>query len=254
MTVRTILVDDMLLARKRVRRYLDGDPDIEIIAECSDGEEAIHAIRKLRPDLVFIDVQMPEVDGFAVIDAIGPGFVPAVVFVTAYDEFALRAFEVHALDYLLKPFDGDRFRATVERAKAQLQRTVGEGSQSRVAALLEDVRGESRGVRRLAIRSRERTVFVSVADVDFVEAAGNYVRVHTGGESHLMRETLGQIEAKLDSERFARIHRSTIVNVERISEMHPMFNGDQVIVLRDGRRLTVSRTFREDLLALLERA
>ncbi|MGK2883287.1 MAG: LytR/AlgR family response regulator transcription factor, partial [Rhodococcus sp. (in: high G+C Gram-positive bacteria)] len=117
-----------------------------------------------------------------------------------------------------------------------------------------DVRGESRGVRRLAIRSRERTVFVSVADVDFVEAAGNYVRVHTGGESHLMRETLGQIEAKLDSERFARIHRSTIVNVERISEMHPMFNGDQVIVLRDGRRLTVSRTFREDLLALLERA
>lgn len=252
MKVRTILVDDMLLARKRVRRYLDGDPDIEIVAECSGGEEAIEAIRRLRPDLLFIDVQMPEVDGFAVVDAVGPGFVPAVVFVTAYDEFALRAFEVHALDYLLKPFDGDRFRATLERARAQL-RASREVSQSRVAALLDEVRSGAHGVRRLAIRSRERTVFVAVADIDFVEAAGNYVRVHAGAESHLMRETLGLIETKLDASRFARIHRSTIVNVDRIREMHPMFNGDQIVVLRDGRRLTVSRTYRDQLLELLER-
>ena len=252
MKIRTLIVDDMLLARTRLRRHLGDDPDIEVVGECSGGQEAIDAITTLAPDLLLLDVQMPEVDGFEVLAAVGAGTVPAVIFVTAYDQFALRAFEVHALDYVLKPFDAERLRKTVNRAKQQLKgRTAVTGD--KVQALLEEIRAQATYPRRLAVKSDGRTVFLSVADIDYVEAAGNYLRIQAGSESHMIRERLSELETRLNPELFARIHRSTIVNVDRIKEMTPLFNGDQVVVLRNGKKLTLSRTFRDRLLSLLDR-
>jgi two-component system LytT family response regulator len=252
MKIRTLIVDDMLLARTRLRRHLSEDPDIDIIGECAGGQEAIDAIRQLAPDLLLLDVQMPEVDGFDVLAAVGAGTVPAVIFVTAYDQFALRAFEVHALDYILKPFEAERLRKTVNRAKQQLAgRTP--GAADKVGGLLEEMRTQSKYPRRLAVRSDGRTVFLPVGDIDYVEAAGNYLRIQAGTESHMIRERLTQLEARLDPDLFARIHRSTIVNVDRIKEMSPLFNGDQVLILRNGKKLTLSRTFRDQLMSLLGR-
>jgi two-component system LytT family response regulator len=252
MKIRTLIIDDMLLARKRVRRYLSADPEVEIVGECADGHEAISAIESLSPDLLFLDVQMPELDGFDVLKAVGAEKIPAVIFVTAYDQFALRAFEVHALDYLLKPFDRERVRKALERAKAQLKHQEAGILDERLQALLKDIRTESRYLKRLAVKTTGRTIFLLTDEIDWIESAGNYLKLHTGRDAHLIRERMSQLEVRLDPEKFVRIHRSTLVNIDRIKEMQPLFNGDQLITLRDGKQLTMSRTYRDKLLALLE--
>jgi two-component system LytT family response regulator len=252
MKIRTLIVDDMLLARKRVRRYLSADPEIEIVGECADGHEAIAAIKSLAPDLLILDVQMPELDGFGVLEAIGPAACPAVIFVTAYDQFALRAFDVHALDYLLKPFDRERVRKAIERAKLQLRQRESGALDERLHALLKDLKTEPPYLKRLAVKTTGRTIFLLTGEIDWIESAGNYLKLHAGRESHLVRERMSQLESKLDPSKFVRIHRSTLVNIDRIKEMQPLFNGDQLVTLRDGKQLTMSRTYRDRLLHLLE--
>ncbi len=248
--IRTLVVDDMGLARRRVRRYLKDDPEIEIIGECSNGREAIKAIETHAPDLVFLDVQMPGVSGFEVLEAIGVERMPAVIFVTAYEEHALRAFEVHAVDYLLKPFEPERLQQAIKRAKNQIAREERGGLNERLYALLKDVKAEPKYLRRMAIKSSGRTIFLSTEEIDWIDTAGNYLQLHVGRETHLIRERMNQLEAKLDPEKLVRIHRSTIVNTERIKETQPLFNGDQVVILRDGTQLTMSRTYRDRLFSL----
>ena len=253
MKIRTLIVDDMLLARNRVRRHLEQDPDIEIVGESSSGRDAIDAILSLEPDLVFLDVQMPEVGGFDVLEAVGVERVPAVVFVTAYDQFALKAFEMHALDYLLKPFDAPRMAHAVARAKRQVRRRDTEEAAGRLDALLTQLGSGARHPRRIAIKSDGRTVFLPVEEIDFMEAAGNYIRIQAGSDAHMIRDKISEMEERLQSAGFVRIHRSTLVNAERIREMHPLFNGDQTVVLSNGRKLTMSRTYRESVMAALNR-
>jgi two-component system LytT family response regulator len=248
-------VDDEPLARERVRKLLEQEPEIELIGECSDGASAVQAIRKESPDLVFLDVQMPELDGFGVLEQVGGDKMPAVIFVTAHDQFALKAFEVHAVDYLLKPFDRERFKTALRRALDQIQRHQTGDLSQRISALLADVRPEPRTkyLERLAIKSSGRVVFVKVDDVDWIEAADNYVSLHVGGEEHLHRETMASIETQLPPEKFMRISRSTIVNVERIKELQPLFHGEYVVILRNGTRLTLSRSYRDKLDQLMGR-
>ena len=247
--MRTLIVDDEPLARERIRTLLRDEPDIELIGECAGGKEAVSAIQGKNPELLFLDVQMPEMDGFAVLEAVGPERVPAVVFVTAYDRYALRAFDVHALDYLLKPFDRERFHKALERARAQ----VGERGKlgDRLLALLKDIKEEPKRPERFVIKSAGRVFFLRADEIDWVEAAGNYVQLHVGSTTHLMRETMGGLEARLDPEKFVRIHRSAIVQVDRLKEMRPAFHGDYIVILQDGTRLNLSRSYREKLQALL---
>jgi two-component system LytT family response regulator len=252
--IRTLIVDDMLLGRKRLRRHLEELPNIEIVGEASGGREAIDAIGALNPQLVFLDVQMPEVDGFDVLSAVGADAIPAVIFVTAHEEFALRAFEMHAIDYLLKPFDTARLHKAVERARRQIASDT-DNSATRLDALLRQIASGARQVRRIAIKADGRTVFLSTDDIDYIEAAGNYLRIVTSGagtNAYMVRERISEMERRLDPAAFARVHRSTIVNISRIKEMHPLFNGDQSLILTDGTRLTLSRTYREQLLKQLD--
>jgi two-component system, LytTR family, response regulator len=251
--IRTLIVDDMLLGRKRLRRHLEKLRDIEIVGEASDGREAIEAIGTLHPQLVFLDVQMPEVDGFDVLSAVGVDAIPAVVFVTAHEEFALRAFEMHAIDYLLKPFDTARLHKAVERARRQIASAT-DDSAVRLNALLRQIASGTRQTRRIAIKADGRTVFLPTEDIDYIEAAGNYLRIVTsgGGNAYMARDRISEMERRLDPAVFARVHRSTIVNISRIKEMHPLFNGDQSLILTNGTRLTLSRTYREQLLKRLE--
>jgi two-component system LytT family response regulator len=243
--IRTLIVDDEPLARSRVRELLSAQPDVEVLGECGNGREAVTAIRKRNPDLVFLDVQMPEVTGFEVLEALEPGSTPAVVFVTAFDEFAVRAFEVHALDYLLKPFDRDRFLTSLERARDAVRRRREGGLDQRLAGLLADLGVRRRYLQRVLVKSGGRTVLLKTGEIDWIEAAGNYVRLHVGRERHLLRETMTALEEKLDPEQFVRVHRSTMVNLERVRELEPFFHGDYVLKLEDGTRLTLSRTYRE---------
>ncbi len=268
MKVRTLIVDDMPLARERVKRFLRGEAAIEIVGEAANGREAVAAIESLSPDLVLLDVQMPEMDGFEVVAKIGVEKMPAVLFATAYDEFALRAFEVHALDYLLKPFSQERFQEAVGRATSYIrQQDNGNGSsdgktesalntlEARLQALLNDIQGgETQYLQRVTIKLPGRLLFMPTDEVDWIETAGNYLRIHAGKEAHLIRETMAQIETQLDPRRFARIHRSTLVNIERVKELRPLFNGDHKVILRDGQHLMLSRSYRDKLLGLLERS
>ena len=243
--IRTLVVDDEPIARERVLSLLQQEDDVEVVGECGDGAQAVAAIQHHVPDLVFLDVQMPGVDGFGVIEAIGADKMPTVVFVTAYDEYALRAFEVHALDYLLKPFGRDRFRETLSHARAHLERRRAGDLGRRLLALVNDIKPEAPRLDRLIVKSGGRVFFLRTDDLDWIEAAGNYVRLHLGEESHLFRETMNRMEARLDPKRFVRVHRSRIVNTERIKEMQPWFNGDYIVILRDGTRLTLSRGYRD---------
>lgn len=246
MSIRALIVDDEPLARQRIRNLLKDEPDIEVVGECADGGEAVASIRDLRPDLVFLDVQMPVLDGFGVLEAVGPERMPAVIFVTAYDRYAIQAFEVNALDYLLKPFDRDRFRRALERARAQLGREPPAEVGERLAAAAEDARGAGRKtLDRIVIKSGGRVFFLRAEEIDWIEAAGNYLRIHAGGEMHLLRETMSGLEARLDPQTFLRIHRSTIVNIERIQELQPLFHGDYVVILRDGTQLNLSRGYKQ---------
>jgi two-component system LytT family response regulator len=243
--IQALIVDDERLARKRIRSLLKNERDVEVVGECADGAEALAAIRKQSPDLVFLDVQMPEMDGFQVLQEVGGDRMPAVVFVTAYDKYALRAFEVHALDYLLKPFDEDRFGEALRRAKEQVLGGSNGELHGRLIALIEHLRSGERYVDRLLVKASGRVLFLKTEDIDWIEAAGNYVRLHVGRESHLLRETMNTIETKLDPAHFLRIHRSTIVNLDRIKEMQPWFSGEYVVLLKDGTELRLSRGYRD---------
>jgi len=255
--VRTIIVDDEPLARDKTRRYLERESDVEIIAECCDGKEALETIERLRPNLVFLDVQMPELDGFEVLESLDPEALPAIVFVTAFDQYAIRAFDVHAIDYLLKPFDPQRFAAAMSRVRETLgQPAAPTGMEDQLRRLLEEVRQQRPAfAERLVVKSSGRVVFIKVAQIDWVDAAGNYVKLNLhGGESHLLRETMAGLERRLDPQKFLRIHRSTIINVERIQELQQQFHGDYLVVLEDGQRLTLSRSYRERLQELIGRS
>jgi len=253
--IRVLVVDDEPLARERVRQLLETEPDLELIGECSDGASAVQAIRQQSPDLVFLDVQMPELDGFGVVEEVGREQMPAVIFVTAHDQFALKAFEVHAVDYLLKPFDKERFKTALRRAMDHVRRRQTGDLSQQLSALLADVRPESKAkyLDRLAIKSSGRVVFVKVDDIDWIEAADNYVSLHVGQEEHLHRETMSTIEAQLSPAKFMRISRSAIVNMDRIKELQPLFHGEYAVILRQGTRLTLSRSYRDKLDQLMGR-
>jgi two-component system, LytTR family, response regulator len=252
--IRTLIVDDEPMARERVATLLRQEQDVEVIGECEDGPQAVAAIRNQSPDLVFLDVQMPGCSGFDVIRGVGAERMPTVVFVTAYDHYALRAFEVHALDYLLKPFGRDRFQQTLKHAREALDRRIAGDLGRRLLALVHDVKPEQQDrLDRLIVKSGGRVFFVRTDEIDWIEASGNYVRLHLGEEAHLFRETMTHMESRLDGRRFVRIHRSRIVNVERIRELQPWFNGEYVVILRNGTRLTLSRNYRERLQEQLAR-
>jgi two-component system LytT family response regulator len=250
--IRVVVVDDEPLARERVRGLLEQQPDVEIVAECADGLEALEAIRSRKPDLVFLDIQMPELDGLGVVGQLQPGELPALIFVTAYDRYAIQAFEVHALDYLLKPFDDERFAAALDRARAWLRRPAASTDLSqRLDDLLTELRPAAKLPDRLAVKSGGRVILVKLEDLDWVEAADNYVNLHVGGDAHLLRETMAALEKRLPADRFVRISRSTIVNLDRVKELQPLFHGEYTVILRDGVRLTLSRGYREKLAVLL---
>lgn len=247
MKIRTLIVDDEPLARQRLRKLLEADPDIDILGECSDGQQAVIDLEAMHPDLVFLDVQMPVLDGFGVVQALAGTAMPAMIFVTAHDRYALKAFEVHAVDYLLKPFDKVRFAAALAHAKAQIRHGSADTLSKKLEELLQTIDARRPAPERMMIKSEGRIYFVRNADVDWVEAAGNYVRLHAGKESHLLRDSLTAVEKKLDPARFVRIHRSIIVNLERIRELQPVFHGDYVIIMQDGTELPVSRGCRDKL-------
>jgi two-component system LytT family response regulator len=245
--IRALVVDDEPLARRRIRKLLSRDADVEVIGDCANGYEAVNAITEQTPDLVFLDVQMPEVDGFAVLEGIEPRTLLFVIFVTAYDQYALRAFEVSAVDYLLKPFDRRRFEMALQRAKNRLLNERGSELNQRTLALLEELKARSSHVDRLLIKSGGRAFFLKTEEIDWIEAEGKYVRLHVGRESYLLREGIGGLETQLDPRRLLRIHRSTIVNIDRVKEFQPWFNHEYRVVLRDGTELVLSRSCRKKL-------
>ncbi len=265
--IQTLIVDDEVLARQRIRNLLRGRVDFAMIGECTNGHEAVTAIRRHAPDLVFLDVQMPDLDGFGVLEALSADQLPVVVFVTAYDQYAVRAFEFHALDYLLKPFDDERFEKTLGWAQAQLEQQQFRKLSERMFALLEDHHGKAKSgagkgittpsepapISRLIVKSAGRVFFIRTEEIDWIEAEGYYARLHVGAKSHLLRETLTNLESQLDQNRFLRIHRSTIVNLERIRELQTQSHGECTVVLHDGTHLKLSRGYRDRLTTLLGR-
>jgi two-component system LytT family response regulator len=251
--IRTVVVDDEPVARARLVALLGDEPDIELVGESPGGRGAVTLVERTLPHLVFLDVQMPEMDGFAVARALDHTRTPAIVFVTAYEEYALQAFEIHALDYLLKPFSAERFQSALAHARAHLQQRQASTVGRHLLSLLPG-QGAVSSRERLIVKSAGRIHFVRTADIDWCEAAGNYVRLHVGAVSHLMRETMMRLEAGLDPDRFVRIHRCTIVNVDRIQELRPSSSGEYHVVLRDGTELALSRGYRDGLQARLARS
>lgn len=258
--LRVLLVDDEPLVRRGLRAFLAGEPDVAVVGEARDGNEAVDRIRSLRPDIVFLDVQMPERDGFAVLAALAPEERPWVVFVTAYDAYAVRAFDVHAVDYLVKPFDEERFRVALGRVRARhvaARDAASAGAPPPAAdldALLRALRAAPAGgqhLERLLVKERDRTAVVPVDEVDWFEAADNYVRLHTRAGTPLVRETIKMLDASLDPRRFARVHRSAIVRLAQVRALEPLFHGEMAVVLRDGTRLTLGRTHRAEFEARL---
>jgi two-component system LytT family response regulator len=295
MPIRVLIADDEPLARRRLVRFLRAEPDVEIVAECGGGAAAVTALAEHEVDLALLDVQMPDMDGFEVVSAHlaarGADRMPPVVFVTAYDEYAIRAFEVHALDYLLKPVTAERFQAAFKRAREHMERVRAAQAGRRLKAMLEQVlageraadggaaglsaiaaawagspaptahgpnaaapasQGSGQYADRITIKTDGRVFVVKVSDVDWFEAQGNYVRVHAGKQAHLIRETITAVESSLNPAQFARIHRSTVVNLDRIRELQPWFAGDYLVILKDGTQLKLSRTFRDQLQARLK--
>lgn len=252
MKIRCLIVDDEPLGRDRITSLLDSIPDAEVVGECETGAQAVQAIAEHSPDLVFLDVQMPEVDGFGVIESLPADAAPAIIFVTAYDEYAIKAFEVHACDYLLKPFDADRFAAAFRHVAQRIRTERTNEAGERLASRLEQLERSRPPRRRLPIRSRGRVYFLDIDEIDWLEAADNYVKVHARGEAHLVRQTLQRMDELLSPSGFIRIHRSAIVNSARIREVQPWFNGEYMVLLRDGTKVTTSRTYRDNLQALME--
>ena len=244
--IRTIIVDDEPLARRKIREFLKSDPEIEIVGECGNGLDAVSAVRTGAPDLLFLDVQMPDMDGFAVLEALRRERLPFVIFVTAYDKYAVKAFEVRALDYLLKPFHRERFSRATERAKAQI-RAQRPDLTSQIRELIEELRGQPKYLERVMIKSGGAVFFLKTDEIDWISAEENYVRLHCGKSSYLLREKISSLEQQLDPARFRRIHRSTIVNLDRVQKLHPHSHGDCQIVLQDGTELMLSRGYRDRL-------
>jgi two-component system LytT family response regulator len=249
--IRTVIVDDEPLARRRIRRMLAHDSEVEIAGDCANGREAIHSIVSQSPDLVFLDVQMPEIDGFEVLESLGPAQLPFVIFVTAYDQYALRAFEVSAVDYLVKPFDRRRFEKALQRAKSRIAGERGDDLNRQTLALLAELKTRSNHVERLVIKAGGRAFFLKTEEIDWIEAEGKYVRLHVGKDSYLLREAISGIETQLDSKKFPRIHRSTIVNIDRVRELQPWFHNEYRVILNDGTELMLSRSCRKKLGELL---
>jgi two-component system LytT family response regulator len=247
MKARTLIVDDEELARERLRQLLAAQPEIEIVGECADGHAAVAAIKTQLPDLVFLDIQMPELDGFAVLEATNVEPMPVIVFVTAYDKFALRAFEVHAVDYLLKPFDRERFESALRRALEQVKHRDGAPRAEAQAAVLTEMQAPAKPLERVAIKSGGRIVVVKTADIAWIQSAHNYVEIHEDKQSHLLRENISSIETRLSPDKFVRISRSVIVNVDRVKELEPLFGGEYTVTLQNGQRLTLSRRYRHKL-------
>jgi two-component system LytT family response regulator len=244
---RALIVDDERLARQRIRRLLGSEPAIAIAGECANGPQAVSFLREQPVDLLFLDVQMPGLDGFGVLRALDRVARPVTIFVTAYDEYALRAFEVNALDYLLKPFDRKRFQTALERAKAQLAHVRGGVVQQQLSRLLEHLDRSRHELDRIAVRASGNVILVRMDDIDWIEAADNYACLHCGAQTHVLRETMSALEARLDAARFIRIHRSAIVNISKIKELQPWFRGDYRVLLQNGAQLTLSRSYREKL-------
>ena len=245
MSIRTVIVDDEPLAREGIRRLLSRDRDIDIVDECSDGVHAVEVIKQQVPDLVFLDVQMPEIDGFGVVQALSSGHMPLIIFVTAFDRFALHVFDVHAQDYLLKPVDPQRFHAALAKAKDALNKRRLDETNQKLLHLLEDLKTRNSFPSRIPIRSDGKLYFLQLQEIDWIEAAGDYVRIHARGEKHILRETMKSFESSLDPNKFVRVHRSTIINIDQLKELQPFFHGEYCAIMKDGTKHNVSRTYRE---------
>jgi len=242
MKLRVIIVDDERMARTRLRRMLEKDPEVEIVAECEDGQAAVDAVRAHTPDLILLDIQMPGVDGFAVLEALGPERTPEVVFVTAYDEHAIRAFEEHALEYLMKPVAPERFAKMLARVRER--RIHAPRGHDSLFDLMAQRKADGRGT-RLVVRSGERTTFVAPEEIDWIEAAGNYAILHLGKRTHILRETMNALESQLPGDMFCRVSRSAILNLRRVKELQSLPAGEHVAMLEDGQRVSISRSLRE---------
>jgi two-component system LytT family response regulator len=253
--IRTIIADDEHLARKKLRLLLGSEPGVQVVAECQDGQQTIGAVRAHKPDLLLIDVRMPDVDGFEVLLQLTADEMPVVVFTTAYDQFAVRAFEAHAMDYLLKPFERERLHQSIERARAELLKSHNRDLTNRILDLLannEEPKTNSKQIEdRMVIRAGGKVVFLDLAEVDWIEAAANYVKLNVGKESYLLREGIGRVSERLDPGRFVRIHRSVIVNVSKIKELQPCDSGEYIAVLKNGKELSCSRGYRAELQRLI---
>jgi two-component system LytT family response regulator len=256
--VRTVIADDERLARQKLLILLESEPTVKVLAECQDGRQTVSAIRTLRPDMLLLDIQMPDLDGFQVLKEIPAEEMPVVIFTTAYDQYAIRAFESNALDYLLKPFDQERLHHAVERARAELRKSRDHEITHRILNLLSQVRSGTPAAtevdRRLVIKANGRVVFLDLDNIEWVEAAANYVRLNVGKESYLFRETISRVSERLDASHFVRIHRSTIVNVRKIKELIPVNSGEYVVVLKSGRELSCSRGYRAALQEIVEKS
>ncbi|HLM81742.1 MAG TPA: LytTR family DNA-binding domain-containing protein [Terriglobales bacterium] len=245
MSIRALVVDDEPLARRAIRRFLGKHTGVDVIGECGDGESAVSAIRERKPDLVFLDVQMPEMDGFQVLSEVGANEMPVTIFVTAYDRYALRAFDANAVDYLLKPVGKERFERALTRAKRRISGELKPDEAQRILSSLRQLAAAQTYPERLAIPKNGRVLFVATKDIDWIEAEGNYVRLHVGNREHELRETLAGLEKKLNPAEFLRIHRSTIVNIQRIKEIQAWFHGHHRVLLENGTELRMSRYQRE---------
>ena len=245
--IRVVVAEDEPLARSRIVRMLKSDPQIQIVAECGAGLDTLEAIHKNRPDLIFLDIQMPEMNGFEVLEALEEREIPHVIFVTAFEQYALRAFEVYALDYLLKPFNESRLLKALTRAKNELERSREGEIQQKLLTLLEEFRNRPKQITRLLIKEDSRAWFLKVQEIDWIEAEAKYVRIRSGKKAYLVRKSLVQLQSDLDPSMFVRIHRSTIVNLDRIREIQTLSNGETKILLVDGTQLTVSRSYRKNL-------
>lgn len=249
--IKALIADDEALARKFIRGILKQDHEVELVGECSNGKDAVAMIRRHKPDVVFLDIQMPEMDGFKVLETLRLEHLPEIVFTTAYESYAIRAFELHALDYLLKPFDQVRFKAALKHVKERIHSQQLEDSRLQIGTLLESIKAQPAHLDRVVIKADGRITFLNTREIDWIEADDKYVHLHTREGSRMVRQTLGAMETQLDPTKFIRIHRSAIVNVERIKELQPLFSGEHSIHLENGTKLTLSRNYKDKLFGLL---
>jgi two-component system LytT family response regulator len=253
--IRTVIADDEQLARKKLRLLLGSEPGVQVVAECQDGQQTVGAVQDHKPDLLLIDVRMPDLDGFQVLGQLSTADMPVVVFTTAYDQFAIRAFEAHALDYLLKPFERERLHQAIERARAELLKSHNHDLTAQLLDMIvkrtEPKMESKQADDRMVIRAGGKVIFLDMKDIDWIEAAANYVRLNVGKDSYLQREGIGSIAERLDPDRFVRIHRSVIVNVRKIKELQPCDSGEYIAVLKNGKELSCSRGYRTQLQRLI---